>query len=610
TSKLHHISNLASRCHAVGNMFHACMKDILSPLEEAGRDGVVFVSGDGAAHYCHPIFVAYIGDYPEQVLVTLVKSGLCPVCPAACQGIGELESICDPHPIGPILDALDAISEGPGEFARVCLDAGIKPVQEPFWKDLPFANVYRSITPDLLHQLYQGLFKHVVAWIQKACSTAELDARCWCLPPNHHIHLFMKGISNLSRVTGQEHDQISKFLLGLIMDIRLPDGLSNKPLIATVRGMLDFIYLAQYPIPTTQTLDQLNDHIFVTLGIRQAFDFPKLHFMGHYRMFIELYGTADNFNMEYTKHLHINIAKDVYAATNKKDEYSQMTGWLDRCKKMLQHEKYIRRHEDAAHNSQSPHKPPPSLISARHVQMAKHPTCQSVPLDVVRNQYGAHFFNAALARFIIPRLTPEANLTPQQIEAMSHTFDIPFTRIPVFHRLKFTSRDMYSLTPDVQFVMDSLHVKPPHLDKYKKAVPARFDTAVINFNNSGPAGVAGYCVGRIHCIFSIPCRGILHWFPTGPVNIPAHLAYVEWFTPFSCAIFEPNSRLYNIKPLIANGQRQASIIPISLIRQSVHLYPKFSAIAPTEWKSSNVLNLATSFYVNPFSDRFPYTTLF
>lgn len=500
TSKLHHISNLASRRRAVGNLFHACMKDILSPLEEAGRDGVVFVSGDGAARYCHPIFAAYIGDYPEQVLVTLVKSGLCPVCPAARQGIGEPESICDPRPIGPILDALDAIHEGPAEFASACLNAGIKPVQEPFWKDLPFTNVYRSITPDLLHQLYQGLFKHVVAWIQKACSTAELDARCRRLPPNHHIRLFMKGISNLSRVTGQEHDQISKFLLGLIMDIRLPDGLSNKPLIAAVRGMLDFIYLARYPIHTTQTLDQLDDalarfhenkHIFVTLGIRQAFDFPKLHFTGHYRMFIELYGTADNFNTEYTERLHIDMAKDAYAATNKKDEYSQMTGWLERREKMLQHEKYIRRREAAASNSRVPRKPPPSLVAARRVQMAKHPTRQSVPLDVIRNQYGAQFFNAALARFIIPRLNPEANLTPQQIEAMSHTFDIPFTRIPVFHRLKFVSRDMYSLTPEAQFVVDSLHVEPPRLDKYQKAVPARFDTAVINFNNGGPAGVAG-----------------------------------------------------------------------------------------------------------------------
>lgn len=102
----------------------------------------------------------------------------------------------------------------------------------------------------------------------------------------------------------------------------------------------------------------------------------------------------------------------------------------------------------------------------------------------------------------------------------------------------------------------------------------------------------------------------MHWFPTKPANIPAHLAYVEWFTPFSRAIFDPVSRLYSIKPLIANGQRQASVIPISLIRQSVHLYPKFGAIAPAEWKSSNVLDLATSFYVNPFSDRFPYSTLF
>ena len=68
------------------------------------------------------------------------------------------------------------------------------------------------------------------------------------------------------------------------------------------------------------------------------------------------------------------------------------------------------------------------------------------------------------------------------------------------------------------------------------------------------------------------------------------------------------SRLYN--PASKGGQRKASIVPISLIRESIHLFPKFGAVAPADWRSSNVLEVAPAFYVNPFSDRFVYSTVF
>ncbi|KAJ3502648.1 hypothetical protein NLJ89_g8789 [Agrocybe chaxingu] len=352
TSKLEHISNLASRRRTLANLFHGCMKHILHPLEKAGHDGVILTSGDGASRCCYPILAAYIGDYPEQVLVTLVKTGQCPVCPAPREGIGEPHNLLPPRSIEPVLEALNKIDEGPVAFTQACSDAGIKPIQDPFWKNLPFVNIYQSITPDLLHQLYQGFVKHVIGWIRSACGDSEIDARCRRLPPNHHIRLFMKGISHLSRVTGMEHDQICRFLLGLILDIRLPDGLSNVRLIRAVRALLDFLYLAKYPIHTSQTLDNLDDalrqfhenrDIFVALGIRLNFDIPKLHYAGHYRYFLEFFGTADNFNTEYTERLHIDMAKDAYAASNTKDEYPQMTSWLDRRERVMQHAKYLRR---------------------------------------------------------------------------------------------------------------------------------------------------------------------------------------------------------------------------------------------------------------------------
>ena len=135
----------------------------------------------------------------------------------------------------------------------------------------------------------------------------------------------MKGILNLSYVTGTEHDQISRFLLGLVVDVRLPDGHSNAQLVCTVRAVLDFIYLDRYPIHTSEMLAQINDalhafhlncDILVSLGIQTHFDILKLHNVGHYYKLIQLYGTADNFSTEFTEHLHIDLGKDVYTSTN------------------------------------------------------------------------------------------------------------------------------------------------------------------------------------------------------------------------------------------------------------------------------------------------------
>ena len=102
---------------------------------------------------------------------------------------------------------------------QACREAGVKPIQHPFWENLPFLNIYQSIAPDVLHNLYQGIVKHLISWIRAIYSDDEIDARCRRLPPNHNTRLFIKGISHLSRVTGTKHDHISRILLGLIIDI-------------------------------------------------------------------------------------------------------------------------------------------------------------------------------------------------------------------------------------------------------------------------------------------------------------------------------------------------------------------------------------------------------
>ncbi|KAG1884728.1 hypothetical protein F4604DRAFT_1574379, partial [Suillus subluteus] len=79
------------------------------------------------------------------------------------------------------------------------------------------------------------------------------------------------------------------------------------------------------------------------------------------------------------------------------------------------------------------------------------------------------------------------------------------------------------------------------------------------------------------------------------------------FTPFQ----QPESHhgLYKICCLMCHGEHLASIIDVSDIRRSVHLFPNFSAVVPREWTSSAVLELCSSFVVNSFSDRHAYLTI-
>jgi hypothetical protein len=134
-------------------------------------------------------------------------------------------------------------------------------------------------------------------------------------------------------------------------------------------------------------------------------------------------------------------------------------------------------------------KPLPSLIPERRQRMAKHPTHWGVPIDVICTKYGATQFIPALSRFVAQYQHP--TYSKAQVEAASASIHIPFSRISVFHHLKFVSYDVYSLNPLDEIVVDSIHTDPVHFDKYRNVVPGWFDTVVIRVKDSD--GGPGSC---------------------------------------------------------------------------------------------------------------------
>ncbi|KIJ58077.1 hypothetical protein HYDPIDRAFT_103314, partial [Hydnomerulius pinastri MD-312] len=176
-------------------------------------------SGDGLVRRGHPLVACYSGDYPEQLLVTGIKTGECPKCDIPHAELGSSTSPAKLRDLEAILAALSLVDEDYIQFTKACKDVGVKAIYKPFWLSQPHLNIFQAITrtPDVLHQLYQGVIKHLISWIKTSYGEAEIDARCRRLPPNHNIRVFMKGISSLARVSGTEHNQICRFLLGVII---------------------------------------------------------------------------------------------------------------------------------------------------------------------------------------------------------------------------------------------------------------------------------------------------------------------------------------------------------------------------------------------------------
>ena len=111
--------------------------------------------------------------------------------------------------------------------------------------------------------------------------------------------------------------------------------------------------------------------------------------------------------------LHIDLAKDAYRATNHQDKYAQMTVWLERREKVLQHKSYL----SWCHGTQS-------NIILQSTDMAyngtltltRWPLVRAVDLDNIVNKYSARFFREALHCYIILTWHSGPQLTRSQLE--------------------------------------------------------------------------------------------------------------------------------------------------------------------------------------------------
>ncbi|KIP01994.1 hypothetical protein PHLGIDRAFT_79771 [Phlebiopsis gigantea 11061_1 CR5-6] len=605
-SKLECFSDPEARSLASYRLFHHCMGIMLKSLIEAGSSGVPMTCADGWVRRMYPIVAAYIADHPEQCLVTNVKENFCPRGTISPDLRGEPDG-CLLRSVDTTLDLLaqHLRGEDPPDFHA----QGLRPVYNPFWRDLPHTDIFSCITPDILHQLHKGVFKdHLVSWCSSIIGKEELDRRFQAMADAPGLRNFKKGISHVQQWTGKEHKEMQRIFVALLA------GAVSAEVLTVAQAVVDFIYYAQFQLHTTSSLRALKSaystfhqhkHIFQTLGVREHFNIPKLHSMQHYIEAIEQKGCLDGYNTELSERLHIDFAKKAYRSGNRRDYIANMTTWLRRQDAVDLRSAYLvwwdeRRRGDqkddasdseGGSDTEGVHahdvRFSPPTQGHRQYRIAKHCPCPRTSVATIQDEYGITNFLPVFRSFIVDELQPTRATVTVPMPSRLTAFE-------VYKQLKlerpwnpFVSR---------KITYDRIRATPAVASSgRRKPVPAHFDPAVLiehpelYQSRTAPEDLTGLRVGRVRLIFELPSE-------YGRLAHP--LLYVEWYTPFTSV--DGTTQMFVLSRSTRAGLPNASIVTADRALRFAHLSGKCGREVSKDWKSHNVLDKGTKFLVNPY----------
>jgi len=144
---------------------HSAVRTVLSRLRnlDITGPGLKWNCADGFDRHCYPLLAAWVGDNPEQVTVTEVPYGSCPMCEVSKRvTLGH-------STFRPVHDSSDEHCYSQVQDKRnidVFPTLGVHPIRNQFWQ-YHLCNVYRLWQPYELHQLLLGLIKDLLHWLLK-----------------------------------------------------------------------------------------------------------------------------------------------------------------------------------------------------------------------------------------------------------------------------------------------------------------------------------------------------------------------------------------------------------------------------------------------------------
>ncbi|QRW11994.1 Zn-finger protein [Ceratobasidium sp. AG-Ba] len=318
-----------------GELLHRSLARIFKPLQTASAEGIFARCADGYVRHIYPILASYIADWPEQNDLACTTQSGCPKCLQKRAGRGQGGRCAKLRKQTDTITALRAYQQSKRPADLKALD--LRPYV-PFWAELPHVNFGSCLTPDLLHQLYIGMYTHARNWVEILLGTKELNKRFMAMPGAQDLRHFKKGVTGLKAWTGRESRDMMRQFLPVAIDAQAPPEFAEM-----IRSLLDFSYLAHGAQLSDTDLTEMERLLARFHKTKQAlvdarivrrigaFDrLAKLHMLSHYTHDIRELGVPDGYSTEMPEHLHIVYVKIPWRMSSRRDPLPQMEKFVER----------------------------------------------------------------------------------------------------------------------------------------------------------------------------------------------------------------------------------------------------------------------------------------
>ncbi|KAG1843883.1 hypothetical protein F4604DRAFT_1884546 [Suillus subluteus] len=264
-------------------LWHKCVDLVCANLKLAAKRGCFMPDPSRFIRYVFTPLVAHVCDLPEASMIA---------------AISKTTDVWD----------LD-------KFQKAAKAVNLSGVHMPYWHDWIYACPSVFLAGEILHTCLKFFADHPLNWTKEVVGKPELDARFIAQHKRVGMRHFTKGITHVNQMTGREHRDIQCTIVASIA------GAAPPRFIRALRALIEFIYLAQNPVHSADTLmsmaQALSDfHAFKDAiieaqarrgkkGSKEDFFIPKLELLQSFRGTVERLGTLMQFTADMTEHLFV-----------------------------------------------------------------------------------------------------------------------------------------------------------------------------------------------------------------------------------------------------------------------------------------------------------------
>ena len=225
---------------------------------------------DGKTRFCFPILSAWIADHAEHTILDGISSKSCPQCEVPASGLGQdPRNIYEPRNYAHYAHKMWEYEQTQDtHIADYFHQIGMKIDRNGFSR-LYRVNPADLHKPDLLHNIYLGLFKHMMKWIEWFLKKHKLqqafDDIRKALPPYPSFNVPKTAYREVTQWQGKEMRNLGRCISAVFASaLRNPDGSQQLPFkraLQCVCSLIEFSLMAQYRSHTPETLEYMETYL-------------------------------------------------------------------------------------------------------------------------------------------------------------------------------------------------------------------------------------------------------------------------------------------------------------------------------------------------------------